>query len=645
MTGVIAKYFGRGISRRGFVNRLVGMGFTIANADIGLPTSLTAADQAEQITPGPGYGVEGTGGFLVVEQAKAAGVEFVFTNPGSFELGFFDALVDQPEIEIITSLHEGVVISMADGYAKVSGKPAFVNVHAIAGTAQMGGQLYNAGRDGTPLIITAGLVDNESWNDDQVLAPRPGFDEKDVTREFTKISWDARQAASLPMMLRRAFKVATTEPSGPVFLSMGRVALQTKGVKAQILPADRFLFREQMRPETSAIQEAARLLIQAKRPVLVVGDEIWKSGAQAEIVALSERLGMAVYDTRSSFANFPTQHPHYLGMPGDGFNLNIMKTESARLGIDVLVMAGARDLGGEVVPESPELPPQARVIRMGLDTGAMSRNYQTDVALVGSMRETLGDLVSSAESLLTKEKLSAIGASRSQEVRSISTAQRKEAIAMMRANFGRSPIHPDELGAVLARTIDQDAIVVDENFTGQYGSFSFGFRDNEQMRLATSAASLGWGIGAATGAKIGAPDRQVVCSIGDGAVMYSASGFWTQARFNIPVLTVISNNYNYQVVRWAQDDYKGRMASSGHYPGMYLGDPNIDFVKLAESQGVKAERVTAGSELEAALKRGIAATRDGKPYVVEVVVARFGPGSDSVWHESFNLAAHRKRRV
>ncbi len=644
MRSIIAKYFNRGISRRGFVNRLVGLGFTLASAEAGLP-SLSASEQAERNEPDPGYSFEGTGGSLVVEQAKAAGVEYVFTNPGSFELGFFDALVDKPGMEIITSLHEGVVISMADGYAKTSRKPAFVNVHAIAGTAQMGGQLYNSGRDGTPLIITAGLVDNESWNDDQVLAPRPGFDEKDVTRQFTKISWDARQAASLPIMLRRAFKVATTEPSGPVFLAMARVALQTKGVKAQILPADRFLLRERMRPEASAVQEAARLLVGAKRPVLVVGDEICKSGAQAEIVTLSERLGMAVYDTRSSYGNFPSQHPHYLGMPGDGFNLNIMKSESARRGFDVLVMAGARDLGGEVVPESLELPPEARVIRIGLDTGAMSRNYQTDVALIGSLKEALIDLQSSVEALATKERLATIGATRSQEVRSISSAQRNEAATMIRANFGRSPIHPDELATVLARTIDKDAIVVDENFTGRYGPFSFGFRDNEQMRLATSGASLGWGIGAATGAKIGAPDRQVVCSIGDGAVMYSASGFWTQARYEIPVLTIISNNYNYQIVRWAQDDYKGRMASTGHYPGMYLGDPNIDFVKLAESQGVKGERVTAGSQLEAALKRGIAATRDGKPYVVEVVVARFGPGADSVWHESFNLAARRTRKV
>ena len=131
--------------------------------------------------------------------------------------------------------------------------------------------------------------------------------------------------------------------------------------------------------------------------------------------------------------------------------------------------------------------------------------------------------------------------------------------------------------------------------------------------------------------------------IGDGAVMYSSAGFWTQARHGIPVLTVVSNNHNYQVVRWAQDNYKGRIASSGHYPGMFLGDPDIDFVKLAESEGVAGERVTSGSDLEAALKRCIASTRDGKPYLVEVVVARYGHGADSIWHAAFNLADRTKR--
>ncbi len=645
MREIVAHYLNQGISRRGFVNRLMGLGFSLASAEA-LLAPLDASERAGRNEPvANGYSFEGTGGALVVEQAKAAGVEYLFTNPGSFEVGFFDAFVDTPGMQMIMGLHEGVVTSMADGYARVSKKPGFINVHAIAGPAQMSGQLYNASRDGTPLVITAGFNDNEAWSDDYILAPRPGFDEKDVNRQFTKISWEARQAASLPLMLRRAFKVATTEPGGPVFLAIAHYALESKGVKAQILPADRFLLREGMRPETSAVQEGARLLVEAKRPILVVGDEIWKCGAQAEVVAISDQLGLAVADTRTGYANFPTQHPHYVGIPGEGINPYFMKSEFVQRGVDLILMVGARDFGGRVIPESPEVPPEARIVRIGLDTASMGRNYPTDVALIGDVKEALIDLQAAVEALLTKERLTALASSRSQEVRAITSAKRARAKATVRANFGHNPIHPDELGAVMARTIDKNAIVVDESFTGRHGAFSFGFREDEQMGVANAGGSLGWGIGAATGAKLAAPDRQVVCSIGDGAVMYSASGFWTQARYGVPVLTIVWNNHNYQIVRWAYDGYKGRMASSGHYPGMYLGDPDIDFVRLAESQGVKGERVAGGSDLEPALKRGIAATRDGKPYLVEVAIARYGGGADSTWHEAFNLAERRKRNV
>jgi thiamine pyrophosphate-dependent acetolactate synthase large subunit-like protein len=158
------------------------------------------------------------------------------------------------------------------------------------------------------------------------------------------------------------------------------------------------------------------------------------------------------------------------------------------------------------------------------------------------------------------------------------------------------------------------------------------------MWLSNTGYSLGWGVGASTGAKLAAPDRQVVCSIGDGSVMYAASGFWTQARYGIPVLTVVWNNHNYQTVRRFYHRYGGKMAKSGHYPGMYLGDPDIDFVQLAGSQGVPGERVEKGHQLEAALRRGTAATRGGSPYLIDVEIARYGDGADSTWHQEFNLA-------
>ena len=638
MQHLIRRYLDHSLSRRGLLRNLSALGLTSAAAQAilkPLEASETAAVRAD--TPGSST-LEGSGGELVVAQAKAAGAQYLFTNPGSFEVGFFDAVIDNPGIQLIMGLHEGIVISMADGYHRASGKPGFVNVHVIAGTAQMAGQLYNASRDGSALVITAGLNDNEKWSDEAVLAPRPGFDQKDINRQFTKIAWEARTPESLPLMLRRAFKTAATEPGGPVYMAMAHYALEAKGVKAQILPESRFMIRTPARPGAAAVEEAAKLLVEARRPLLMVGDEVWKSGAQNELLALSEKLGLPVADgSTMSYRNFPVRHPHYVGVFG-------MESGVVKRGIDLIVCVGSRDFGGRVVPSSPEAP-DVKIVRLGMDTASMSRNYPTDLALVGDVKEGLKDLSAAVDAMLTKSRMASVAKARSEEVRGMTSAARASAAAARAKTFGRSPLHPEEVGAILAKTLDQDAIVVSENLTGAYGSFPFGHLENEQMWLSNTGLGLGWGIGAATGAKVGAPDRQVVCSIGDGSVMYSASGFWTQVRYGIPVLTVVWNNLIYQTVRHAYHSYSGRMAKSGHYAGMYLGDPDIDFVKLAGSQGVRGEKAASAGDFESALKRGIAATREGKPYLVEVATARFGGGAESTWHESFNLAEKRKRRV
>ena len=640
MRELVSRFLNHGISRRDFVRNLSALGFT-ASAAAALLEPLEAMEpSASNLSVAPETSITGSGGELFVAQARAAGVEYLFTNPGSFEVGFFDAVVDDPQIQLIEGLHEGIVISMADGYHKVSGKPAFVNVHAIAGTAQMAGQLYNASFDGSALVVTAGLNDNEAWSDDYILAARPGFDQKDINRQFTKISWDARQAASLPLMLRRAFKVATTDPGGPVYLAAAHYALEQKNVTAAVYPSERFLVRTRVHPDPAAIEKAARLLLEAKNPLMVAGDEVWKSGAQQELVSLSEALAIPVCRLSSdrAFQSFPTRHPHFFGLD--------LEYGSGALGQpDVLFFAGARDAGGRVVPQSPELPLAARIVRMGMDTSFFSRNYPTDVALVCDVRAGLADLLAAIDSLTTKERRRGIAGPRGDDIRRLSAAERAESDKRIAASLGQSPIHPEELGKVIAETLDKNAIIVSENLTGKFESFRFGFREDEQMHLGNGGASLGWGIGAAIGAKLAAPDRQVVCSIGDGSVMYSAAGFWTQARYHIPVLTVVWNNHNYQTVRQAYYQYGGRMVKSGKYAGMYLGDPDIDFVKLAESQGVSGERVASGSDLQAALKRGMAATLDGKPYLMEVIISRYGGGAESTWHETFNLAAQRKRAV
>ena len=146
MQELVRRYLDRGLSRRGFVRAMSALGFTAAAAEAVLApldaSEQTASEQSVDLSAAPGTSnITGSGGDLCIAQAKAAGAEYLFTNPGSFETGFFDAFTDTPGMQLIMGLHEGIVVSMADGYHRVSRKPAFVNVHAVGGTAQMGGQL------------------------------------------------------------------------------------------------------------------------------------------------------------------------------------------------------------------------------------------------------------------------------------------------------------------------------------------------------------------------------------------------------------------------------------------------------------------------------------------------------------------------
>jgi len=619
---------------------MTALGFTTAAAETVLEPLQAGEDDPAQLTPAASATVTGTGADLCVAQLRGAGVKYMFTNPGSFEAAFFDAFSDTPGIQLILGLHEGVVISMADAYNRVSQEPAFVSVHTIVGTAQMGGQLYNAAKDGSSLVITAAFSDNETWTDEGVLTGMPGFSQKEINRQFTKISWEARSAEGIPLMLRRAFKVAATEPGGPVYLALAKDAIEKKNVTAEILAADRFLLRGKIRPDAASVERCAEWIADARRPLIIAGDEVWRGRAVGDLVAFSERTGVPVFamplsgpNPSEAFRNFPTANPNYLGPFG-------MTADYVNKGTDLMIFLGTHDIGGFVVPTSPEVPSSARIVRIGVDTNWMGRNQATDLALIGDIKETLADISTALGALSSRMKTTVVN--RSAEIHGISAAMRARTAAEVRANLGRTPMDPDEFAAIMYRTMAPGTIFATENLSGKHRAMDFGYRENDLMWLGNTGFALGWGIGASMGAQLAAPDRPVVCSIGDGSVMYSASGFWTQARYSIPVLTVIWNNHDYQTVRQAWADYGGKMLKSGHYPGMYLGDPDIDFVKLAESQGVSGEKTNTAAEFEAAMKRGVKTTLDGKPYVIDAEVARFGGGADSTWYQKFSLTSLRK---
>ena len=629
MQALLRDYFDGRLSRRRFFERLVATGLTATAARSVLEAAERGALQDTQPT-GNAAVFSGTGGELLVEQIKAAGSKYIFTNPGSLEVAFFDALVDRPDLELVVGLHEGIVIAMADGYHKVSRQPTMVNVHAAVGTAQTAGQMYNAHFDGSGLIVTAGMSDNTIASDDMVLAPRPGFSQSEINRQFTKLTWDVRTGASSAMAVRRAYKLAATAPGGPVYVAFSTRALQEQ-VKGDVWPKEAFLIDARPRAAVDQIQAAARMLVEAKRPVVLLGDEIFKADAAVEAIALCEMLGLPMATPRlGAFQYLSATNPLYLGsaLGGDRpYPYN---------GADLTIQLGSREQGGAPAANPAPGTPRSRYIAIGLDTNNLGRTHAMDLAIVGDVKVTARDLADAVNALVTRDRLARIRDERLAVIKPAIAAANAARLAQARNNFGQSVIHPDQVGFEMENGLEKNALIVTENQPGVVGKhdfLGFGPRPEDKQNISHGGGSLGWGVGAAVGVKLAAPDRQVVLSIGDGSLMYSAGGFWSMARHQTAVLTIVWNNHNYQTVRNGAFRYNRRMAETGRFPGLYLGDPDIDFVKLADSQGVKGQRVTNASDIAAALKKGTAETRAGSPYLIEFVVSRFGGGAESTWYQ------------
>lgn len=628
MRELMRDYYDGRLSRRAFVGRMVAAGLTTTAArsvaEAAGRGSFAGAVAAESVT------FKGTGGELLVEQVKAAGSRYIFTNPGSLEVAFFDALVDRPELELVVGLHEGIVVAMADGYHKASRQPTFVNVHAAVGTAQMAGQMYNAHFDGSGLIVTAGMSDNTIASDDMVLAPRPGFNQSEINRQFTKIAWDVRNGASTALSIRRAYKLAGTAPGGPVYVAYSTRAL-TESVTAEVMPRGAFLVDARPRAATDQVEAAARLLVEAKRPVAFLGDEVYKSDATVDAVALCEILGIPIVTpSLPAFNYLSSAHPLYLGNQFGGDRPYPYGSP------DLMVQIGSREPNA-ATPDTAT----ARYVAIGLDTSMLGRTRGLDQAVVGDVRATVQDLAAAVKSMVTSDRLTRIRDERLAVVAPAIAAAKAARLAAANKVFNQPVIHPDQLGYEMEQALDANALLVTENAPGLQGKhdfLSYGPGADRKQNIGHGGGSLGWGVGAAVGAKLAAPDRQVVLSIGDGSVMYSAGGFWSMARHSTPVLTIVWNNHNYQTVRSGAYRYNKRMVETDKYPGLYLGDPDIDFVKLAESQGVKGQRVTRAADIPAALKRGSAETRAGNPYLIEFVVSRVGGGAQSTWYQKVRPA-------
>ena len=565
--------------------------------------------------------VVGTGGELLMHQLVAQEVEYAFTNTGSAEAGFFDAFLTVPGVQPILLLAESLVLSAADGYAKAAKKTAFVNVHLAAGTRQGSGQLQNTYFDGTPMVVTAALRDNGSFGDHNTLGASGGFSQMGAVEDITKNRWEVNDPRGVPMAVRRAFKEAMTMPTGPVYLAFSSPALDTKGVEGTIQAA-RGLEMAQV-PNGGTIEKIHDALLNAENPLIVAGPDVKTAGAQNELLEMVENYALPVAVGFFDYGGFPMKHPNYVGM------IDAMSDKK----YDVVCCIGYRQ-NTRASAEDEKFSDAGTIIGIGQDPTVMGNTFALDIDVFGDVRHTLRALNGLWKpdhanlAHLQKRKMSLLAQSEAR-----AAAQAGDATKLSKDN----PIHPTYLGDAMARNLAENTMLVSENFRASDHLMPFGYGEKDWSLVRTAGGSLGYGLGGAIGAQLGAPDRPVVLSIGDGGVMYSASGFWTMARYSLPILTVVWNNMNYQTVRSNFAAWGGNMKAQNKYPETFLGDPAIDFVMLAKAQGIEGEHVHEPAELDAALTRGKAAQAAGEPYLLDVHITNVGAGADSTWYKALAM--------
>jgi benzoylformate decarboxylase len=572
--------------------------------------------------------ITGTGGMVLIQTLKDAGVEYLFTNPGSAETGIFAALAEDNDQRLVMGKHEGLVAAMADGYHRISGKLGVVIAHVMGGSYQLAGQLFNAQVAGSSLLVIAGDWASE-LQDYRGLAPFPGLSQAESMRPITKEARCSYQVhanpAAIPVATVRAIREATTPPTGPVYLSISAELLNRDGLQAQVGEAAQYQIERPGPARRATIEAIARRLGDAQCPVLMFGDDVWREGASAEAVRLAELLEAPAFASRSIFANFPTRHPLFCGgypAPKDFEKVTGLKP-------DLLFMVGCHGVHGSVVEPS--------VVQIGPNPLLMGRHYPLDLAVQCEVKGTLAELIE-ALTRLPGDRAAAWKRQRG-KVRAFAALLIEREEHLVREHQNDSLVHPSVLEAQLATVLSKDTVMVQESSTARTTLLSLGQGGMAWTR--SGGGSLGWGVGGAIGAKLAAGrERPVVLNLGDGALGYSAIGFWTMARYNTAILTVVSNNESYQVVRhnWYRDMPDAKMFRDDKYPGLWLGDPPVDYVGLARAQGVEGECVKTAKELEPALRRGRDVTaRENRPYVVEVTVAREGIGADSTWHQGWRM--------
>ena len=428
-----------------------------------------------------------------------------------------------------------------------------------------------------------------------------------MAEPLVKWAVEVTRLEDLPRIVRRAAKIATTPPTGPVFISLpGDILNSEAGI--ELGRSTRVDTR--VKPSDEALQALVQRILKAERPVIIAGDEIVKSDALQEAALLAETLGCPAYQQSAPYgAHFLSESPCFMGA------LSRVQTQVREVlaPYDLMIVLGADPLRMSVHSEVDPLPAGLPIVQIGLVDWDLAKNYGAEIALKADVKETLRVLIPA----LKAAGGAALEARARQGVAALASknwsARRATLVEEISKNKDRSPIDPDWLALKVVEAMPDNAILVDEGLTSSRQINALRPHRDRYGYHALASGGIGWGLPASVGVSLANPDRPVVCFSGDGSAMYSIQALWTAAHHKLPLTVVIVNNGGYRIIKQRLLAFHG----DDHYVGMDFVDPKVDFTGMAKALGLEAIRISDAGELKPKLS---SAFNSPGPKLIEVMV-------------------------
>jgi benzoylformate decarboxylase len=545
-----------------------------------------------------------TGHAAFLSLLASEGIEYLFGNPGTTELAIMEALGAQSDIRYVLGLQEGIVVGMADGYARASGRLAAANVHVAPGLGNAMGSLYTAKFHGSPLLLTAGQQEQGHG----LMEPLLYDSLVPIAQPMVKWAIECARIQDLPRIVRRAAKIALSPPTGPVFLSLPGDVLDDRAALDLGQPTR---VEVDVRPSDAVLEKLANRLLAATRPVIIAGHELATRDALDEAGELAELLGAAVVQQTVPYGtHFRSEHRAFTGA------LNRSQTQvRARLEpYDLLVCLGSDVLRMSVYNPVDALPDGMPIVQIAERDWELGKNYPAEIAVNANVRETLRALNALLRKKMTAQQRSNADTRMSEIEKSNWSNKRVQAIEQTQKLAGVSPIDPEYMVMRIADALPANAVVVDEGLTSTFRLLDYLRLTDHQSYFGLASGGIGFAMSGVVGISIALPDRPVVAIVGDGSAMYSIQALWTAAHLKLPITYVIPNNRGYRILKERLVSFR----KTDRFIGMDIADPDIDFVALAESMGIRSRRVENPDDIDGAVREGIAS---GAPNLIDMRVA------------------------